>query len=48
MLKSRNLSVHIYSEIDAETLVNAVFDSYIGAFRRFESTLRQKIEEIES
>ncbi len=48
MLKSRNLSVHIYSEIDAETLVNAVFDSYIGVFRRFESTLRQKIEEIES
>lgn len=48
MLKSRNLSVHIYSEIDAENLVNAVFDNYIDAFCRFESTLRQKIEEIEN
>lgn len=47
MLKARNLSVHIYSEIDAESLVSQIFDSFISAFRNFSETLSKKIAEIE-
>lgn len=47
MLKARNRSVHIYSEIDAETFVAQIFDSFISAFRNFSETLGKKITEIE-
>ena len=48
MLKSRNLSVHIYSEIDAEKLITEIFETYIPAFNRFKTLLQTKIAEIES
>ncbi len=47
MLKSRNLSIHIYSEVDAQTLVSLVFEKYIPAFARFSKKLKPKIAEIE-
>ena len=47
MLKARNLSIHIYSEIDAVSLVSDIFGKFIEAFRNFASLLQTKISEIE-
>ena len=47
MLKARNLSVHIYSEVDAGELVKAIFEIYIPTFQKFSGKLKSKIMEIE-
>ena len=47
MLKARNLSVHIYSEVDAESMISDIFNTYIPAFKQFSSVLTAKIAELE-
>lgn len=45
MLKERNLSVHIYNEDEADTLVLLIKNSFIPAFESLEKTLAEKFRQ---
>lgn len=45
MLKERNLSVHIYNEDEADTLVLLIKNSFIPAFESLEKTLAEKLRQ---
>lgn len=46
MLKKRNVSVHIYNEEEADTILLLIRDSFIPALKQLERTLQEKdIEE---
>lgn len=45
MLKERNLSVHIYNEDEADTLVLLIKNSFIPAFESLEKTLTEKFRQ---
>lgn len=47
MLKKRNTSTHIYNEDEADELLLLIRDSFIPAFMILESTLADKLKEVE-
>lgn len=46
MLESRNMSIHIYNEEEADKLLILIRDSFINAFAELEKILREKSNEL--
>ena len=47
MLRKRNIYVHVYSEEDIDEMVLLIRDSFIPAFSKLSSTLREKLNAVD-
>jgi len=45
MIKSRNLSIHIYDEKTAESIAKIVISDYYKLFQNFEQKMIEKIDD---